>query len=70
MLTHRYYAANYYCYCSSAGGRDGLVLTFDSSLKPVGVQIDLSADADNDGVADCGTLNCSVVSVHCGEKSY
>eukprot|EP01039_Chlorochromonas_danica_P011314 gene11314-12624_t len=47
-----------------SGGRDNLIKAWDSSLKEIGSAIDLSEDLDGDGVADNGSLNSAVISLH------
>ncbi|RYH27855.1 hypothetical protein EON65_12920 [archaeon] len=46
-----------------SGGKDGLIKTWDHTLKEVGVAIDLSEDLDGDGNPDNGSLNCAIVSL-------
>ena len=46
-----------------SGGKDSLIKTWDSTLKEVGTAVDLSEDVDNDGKADVGSLNSSVISI-------
>lgn len=46
------------------GGKDGLVKTWDASLKEIGQPLDLTEDLDADGLADNGSLNTCVTSVH------
>eukprot|EP01033_Poteriospumella_lacustris_P007987 gene7987-5748_t len=46
------------------GSKDANIKTWDANLKEVGVPLDLSEDVDGDGIADSGSLNPSVLSVH------
>ena len=49
--------------CLVTGGKDGLVKTWDPSLKEVGQPLDLAEDLDGDGQADNGSLDTTVTSV-------
>jgi WD40 repeat protein len=46
------------------GSKDANIKTWDANLKEVGVPLDLSEDVDGDGIADSGSLNPSVLTVH------
>lgn len=46
-----------------SGGKDGTIKTWDSTLKEVGVAIDLTEDLDGDGRVDSGSIDSAVVSV-------
>lgn len=47
-----------------SGGKDSLVKTWDSTLKEVGVSLDMSEDLDGDGQPDSGSMDSAVISVH------
>lgn len=49
--------------CLVTGGKDGLVKTWDPTLKEIGQPLDLAEDLDGDGQADNGSLNTTVTSV-------
>ena len=49
--------------CFVTGGKDGLVKTWDPTLKEIGQPLDLAEDLDGDGNADNGTLDKSITSV-------
>lgn len=44
-------------------GKDGLIKTWDSELKSVGEAIDISEDVNGDGKSDCGSLDCTIISL-------
>lgn len=46
-----------------SGGKDCIIKMWDSSLRSVGEQIDLSEDVDGDGKADSGSLDSALISI-------
>jgi len=51
-----------------SGGRDGLVIVFDRSLKQVGGAIDMAEDLDGDGEADNGSVNVAITSAQLSNR--
>jgi WD40 repeat protein/Ca2+-binding EF-hand superfamily protein len=49
--------------CLVTGGKDGLIKTWDPTLKEVGVAVDIAEDLNGDGQADSGCFNTTITSV-------
>ena len=45
------------------GGKDGLIKSWDSTFKEIGMCLDMSEDRDGDGRPDSGSLNVAIQSV-------